>query len=201
MVTAGEGLLKTRQTGARRIAVGSVILLRPGVWHRYKPDPETGWRESWIEMRGREVTDLLQSGTIPEGPLLRGSRLTSLLEELLETIHRRTVAEIPARRGDPPRRRHAGRTPCRIPRHAGYGKDAQGLILKLSPRLPERDRPLPLAVSHERPPLGSAPHFTSRRRSKRPTEFPPPCGKSSGVTVKKDCPAMPLGRDPVPNIG
>jgi AraC-like DNA-binding protein len=98
MVTAGEGLLETRQTGVKRIAAGSVILLRPGVWHRYKPDPETGWRESWIEMRGRVVTDLLQSGTIPDGPLLRGSRLTSLLEELLETIHRRTGAKIPTHR-------------------------------------------------------------------------------------------------------
>ena len=97
-VTAGEGLLETRQNGARRIGAGSVILLRPGVWHRYKPDPQTGWRESWIEIRGRVVTDLLQSGTIPDGPLLRGSRLTSLLEDLLETIHRRTGAEIPTQR-------------------------------------------------------------------------------------------------------
>lgn len=91
MVSSGKGILETAQTEPMRIGAGSVFLLRPGVWHRYKPDPETGWRESWVELRGRVVADLLESGRIPNGPVLGGNRLATLLEEILETIHERSA--------------------------------------------------------------------------------------------------------------
>ena len=37
---------------------GTIILLFPGVWHRYRPQPETGWQEYWVSFNG-EVMDRL----------------------------------------------------------------------------------------------------------------------------------------------
>lgn len=57
-ITRGEGLFDSAPTGVRTIFPGTVILLFPGVWHRYRPQPETGWDEHWVSFNG-EVMDRL----------------------------------------------------------------------------------------------------------------------------------------------
>jgi AraC-like DNA-binding protein len=57
-ITRGEGLFESAPTGGKDIAAGAVILLFPGVWHRYRPRPETGWDEYWVSFNG-EVMDRL----------------------------------------------------------------------------------------------------------------------------------------------
>lgn len=36
----------------KKIRAGSVFLLFPGEWHRFKPDVETGWDEYWVGFEG-----------------------------------------------------------------------------------------------------------------------------------------------------
>jgi AraC-like DNA-binding protein len=88
LISAGGGWVETRATGRRRVAAGMVFLLLPHVWHRYRPDARSGWRESWIEVQGPVVDGLLAVGTFPPGAVLRPGALDAGLEETLDEIHR-----------------------------------------------------------------------------------------------------------------
>lgn len=51
-ITRGRGAFESRPTGRRTVEAGHLFILFPGVWHRYSPDPETGWDEHWISFDG-----------------------------------------------------------------------------------------------------------------------------------------------------
>jgi AraC-like DNA-binding protein len=57
-ITSGEGRFESAPTGSKEILPGTVVLLFPGVWHRYRPQPDTGWQEYWVSFNG-EVMDRL----------------------------------------------------------------------------------------------------------------------------------------------
>ena len=57
-ISGGEGFFESAPTGGKKIAPGTVMLLFPGVWHRYRPQPDTGWQEYWVSFNG-EVMDRL----------------------------------------------------------------------------------------------------------------------------------------------
>ena len=48
----GRGTFETRE-GIRPIRAGDALLLLPEVWHRYRPDPHTGWENYWISFNGQ----------------------------------------------------------------------------------------------------------------------------------------------------
>ena len=50
-IPEGSGLLEIKKQKIQ-IQGGNVILLTPGLWHRYRPNPETGWREYWVGFCG-----------------------------------------------------------------------------------------------------------------------------------------------------
>lgn len=50
-ITEGSGILETR-TGKYHLQPGSVFMLFPGEWHRYRPDKRTGWREHYLGFDG-----------------------------------------------------------------------------------------------------------------------------------------------------
>ena len=51
-VSRGRGWFESRRTAPQPIEAGTVFLLFPGVWHRYTPDPKTGWDEHWVGFDG-----------------------------------------------------------------------------------------------------------------------------------------------------
>ena len=59
-VAAGRGVFETAGRGEVGVGAGSVLLLFPGVWHRYRPAPETGWREYWVSFTGEWMDRLVQ---------------------------------------------------------------------------------------------------------------------------------------------
>ena len=89
LISSGSGWLETRVCRQRRIAAGMVFLLLPGLWHRYRPDPGTGWEESWIEVQGPVVNQLLKAKTFPAGSILRMGAMDAGLDEVLDMIHQR----------------------------------------------------------------------------------------------------------------
>jgi AraC-like DNA-binding protein len=57
-IQQGQGDFESRETGVVPVETGSVMFLFPGIWHRYRPDPATGWTERWISYNGEIVQRL-----------------------------------------------------------------------------------------------------------------------------------------------
>jgi AraC-like DNA-binding protein len=87
LITSGSGWLETRAIGKRKVDAGMVFLLLPGVWHRYRPDHECGWTESWIEVQGQVITELLTENAFAPAAILHSGGIDSGIEEALESIH------------------------------------------------------------------------------------------------------------------
>lgn len=50
-VSEGFGSFETKEQKSQ-VQFDNAILLRPGQWHRYRPNRETGWREYWVGFSG-----------------------------------------------------------------------------------------------------------------------------------------------------
>jgi AraC-like DNA-binding protein len=50
-ITKGQGILETRDQSVE-ISAGTVFMILPGQWHRYKPDSSTGWDEYYVGFDG-----------------------------------------------------------------------------------------------------------------------------------------------------
>lgn len=54
-ITKGNGYFSSQSYEKEKICAGTMILLFPGEWHSYYPDPDTGWDEYWIGFRGPHI--------------------------------------------------------------------------------------------------------------------------------------------------
>lgn len=61
-ISEGMGEFESLSSGSMKVETGSVILLFPGEWHRYRPLKEVGWKEAWIGFNGRFAEHLISSG-------------------------------------------------------------------------------------------------------------------------------------------
>lgn len=80
-ITEGKGILEN-ENGHFQIKPGSVIVIRPNVWHRYKPLKKTGWREQYIGFNGTIADQFLSH------PLFFASQPViniGIKEEILDT--------------------------------------------------------------------------------------------------------------------
>jgi len=87
LIRSGRGRFESRDTAVRIVGPGDVFVLPPQSWHRYAPDPATGWEELWIEIEGPVVERL--TGT---GLMMPGARVTACgrpvdLERVLGEVH------------------------------------------------------------------------------------------------------------------
>jgi len=87
-IREGRGIFESALTKPKKIKPGTIFLLFPGVWHRYRPDPATGWTESWIELNGSYLDHLRASSVIdPKNPVHPVSAVEEV-ESLWEAIQR-----------------------------------------------------------------------------------------------------------------
>ncbi len=87
LISEGRGTLQSAPDPKRihQVSAGDVILMFPGIWHRFAPDPGTGWVESWIECRGGAFDRVSDMGLLPvESPVWHADGST---QRLFETIH------------------------------------------------------------------------------------------------------------------
>ena len=80
-ITDGKGILENKN-GQFQIKPGSIIVTRPGLWHRYKPLGKTGWKEQYIGFNGTIASQFLAH------PLFAASQpviTIGIREEILDT--------------------------------------------------------------------------------------------------------------------
>jgi AraC-like DNA-binding protein len=65
-ISQGSGLLQFSEA-RHKVGPGSVFILPPVCWHRYRPDPEIGWVEDWIELRGTTLEAWIAKGLLKPG--------------------------------------------------------------------------------------------------------------------------------------
>ncbi len=72
-IAEGGGVFESAASPRRhRIEAGTVFLVFPDIWHRYAPDPVTGWVEHWIEFRGPAFDRAMATGLVnPARPVFR----------------------------------------------------------------------------------------------------------------------------------
>lgn len=51
-IRSGRGVIEFRRGKTIQISAGTLIMLHPGEWHRYRPDEQTGWDEAYIGIGG-----------------------------------------------------------------------------------------------------------------------------------------------------
>ncbi|MGK6352691.1 AraC family transcriptional regulator [Parapedobacter sp. DT-150] len=59
-ISAGSGIFESTKGGVITIDEGSIILLFPDEWHRYKPHGTTGWIEYWVGFSGNIADNLIK---------------------------------------------------------------------------------------------------------------------------------------------
>ncbi len=66
----GCGMFESKESGQLELNEGSVILISPGVWHRYKPSPSKEWHTYWVGFDGltaKQIIDKLHF--LPKNPI------------------------------------------------------------------------------------------------------------------------------------
>ena len=70
-ISKGEGFFEASGLPAQSIEAGTIILLYPGVWHRYRPKESTGWEEYWVGFSGTYAQYLLEQKCFsPQNPII-----------------------------------------------------------------------------------------------------------------------------------
>ncbi len=86
-ITEGEGIIETKDETIP-IKKGSIIVIRPDMWHRYKPLKKTGWHESYIGFNGTFADSIFNHSFFStEPPVIQVGYHESIIEVFLELIN------------------------------------------------------------------------------------------------------------------
>ena len=86
-ISEGGGWIQMESRRRQFVSAESVIFLLPGIWHRYKPDPKTGWTEYWVELDGWVVRRLIEEGVINDRQCVFQNVGDTGIAELLQKLH------------------------------------------------------------------------------------------------------------------
>ncbi len=68
-ISKGRGTFESALTRSKPVSEGICFLLYPNVWHRYKPDLNTGWEEYWVGFNGMYPDHIMKNNFgHPENP-------------------------------------------------------------------------------------------------------------------------------------
>jgi len=85
-ITEGSGVFET-ETDQFQVVPGSMLILRPGMWHRYRPDTTIGWNEHYIGFNGLFCENLFHEGFFQYGkPVIYVGFQESLLKLFFEIL-------------------------------------------------------------------------------------------------------------------
>jgi len=87
-ITEGEGVLETT-SDRYQIKPGMILIIRPNVWHRYRPVKSKGWKEHYIGFYGDFAARLIEKNAqLNKSPVIQVGFHESILGNFLEVISR-----------------------------------------------------------------------------------------------------------------
>jgi len=86
-ITTGSGTFESQSQPKTAMHAGDALLLFPGEWHRYHPDPNTGWSEYWIGFKGREADRVIQSFFSPQAPICKVGQADALVKHFDQLLY------------------------------------------------------------------------------------------------------------------
>lgn len=93
-ITQGEGRFESESAGEMTVKEGTIIILFPDEWHRYKPKENKGWNEHWVGFNGPIADRLLRNNFFqPQMPIIHIG-LREQLIVLFNDIAERTKTEL-----------------------------------------------------------------------------------------------------------
>ena len=94
-ITRGKGICEFEGKPPITIHEGTIILVYPGVWHRYRPEPETGWDEYWIGFNGKYAQHLMGkeffSSQQPVLSIGQDENLLKLFQQVFENVKEENI--------------------------------------------------------------------------------------------------------------
>ena len=95
-ISSGSGIFEAEHVGKVIIESGTVFLLFPGIWHRYKPFQEKGWEEYWVGFNGHYADYLMQQDCFnPNTPLIHigfNTEFYNVFLRLIDTLKQENIA-------------------------------------------------------------------------------------------------------------
>lgn len=86
-ITRGGGQFESHRGGHQNVRAGTLVTLFPSEWHRYHPNPETGWDEYWIAFQGELAPRFVDECELSvERPLSEIDVDAGLIEEYLRIM-------------------------------------------------------------------------------------------------------------------
>lgn len=92
-IIKGSGYFSSQSRKKERINAGTMILLFPGEWHSYSPDPETGWDEYWIGFRGPHIDRRVEKQFFRKEEPLHKIGISATIINLYEDVLRYAIQE------------------------------------------------------------------------------------------------------------
>jgi AraC-like DNA-binding protein len=88
-ISRGQGFFESLKCGAQEVREGTVLLLFPDEWHRFKPDKKTGWDEFWVGFKGKIIENLAaQQFLSKENPILDIGLHESIIQLFTDIIEK-----------------------------------------------------------------------------------------------------------------
>lgn len=89
-ISKGEGIFEANGEPPQKIFPGTILLLFPGIWHRFRPDEKSGWEEYWVGFNGAYAHYLLEQKCFnPKNPVIRlgfNQEFLNIFSNLINTI-------------------------------------------------------------------------------------------------------------------
>lgn len=89
-IAKGEGVFETNGEPPQKIYAGTILLLFPGLWHRFRPSERTGWEEYWVGFKGKYAHYLLEQKCFnAKQPIIRlgfNQEFLTIFSKLINTI-------------------------------------------------------------------------------------------------------------------
>ena len=86
-IPRGAGVFESESASRLKVDEGTIIFLFPNEWHRYKPDPGTGWDEYWVGFTGSIMDNLVKKRFFePKRPCLPigvNEQIVSLFDQII----------------------------------------------------------------------------------------------------------------------